>query len=161
MGILTTPEPEAQSWLGLPVFEVFEFLPGKTRAGLAYNGMKMPFTTTVEISRRKNIVTTVTTGGEGEVNEWISRGVFAVAIRGLLVNEQDDLPEELIRQLVELESVADSIEVRGRLFTIAGIDRLIIQEMSIGSVQGYQNVRSFTLGCRAEKPLEIKIRDGI
>jgi len=118
----------------------------------------LPPTTTVEFTRSKNVKKTRPNGQRGSVKELWAFHDWTVTIRGLIIGENPSVfPKGQLQQLAQFEDAADSIEVVGELFSLLGIDRLLIERPRFSQIKGKPNVIAFQLDCSSDEEFEIVI----
>jgi hypothetical protein len=154
-GLPLPPDFEGTGLLGLPVFARVDFL---APAGWARLSLLDPI---VEVGRQKNIVMTDIQGGDGTVKEFISKGDYAVTIRGILASDPTDgqharrYPTRAVQALQEVLELDEDIPVSGRLFKLFGIRNLVIRDHSWPPLPGFTNLQAYELRCVSDKPIEL------
>jgi hypothetical protein len=154
-GVPLPPDYEGTGLLGLPVFARIDFL---APAGWARLSLLDPI---VEIGRQKNILMTDLQGGDGSVKEFISKGDYAVTIRGILASDPMDgqharrYPTREVQALQEIIELDEDIPVSGRLFKLFGIKNLVIRDHSWPPLPGFTNLQAYELRCVSDKPIEL------
>jgi hypothetical protein len=157
---------EQQSYLGTPIFQPITFRGGVYQQlspqgevfDSSFNGWQLPATTTAEFKRSKDITKSRPSTAHGTTKELWAFQDWEVTIRGLILDGQPNyFPLGELRELLSWEKLVDSIEVEGDMFTYLGIERLVIESMSLGRVAGSPNVIPFQLQCVSDEPLELSI----
>jgi len=154
-GVPLPPDFEGTGLLGLPVFARVDFL---APAGWARLSLLDPI---VEIARQKNIIMTDIQGGDGTVKEFISKGDYAVTIRGILASDPmagdyaRRYPTREVQALQEVLELDEDIPVSGRLFKLFGIRNLVIRDHSWPPLPGFTNLQAYELRCVSNKPIEL------
>lgn len=154
-GLPLPPDFEGTGLLGLPVFARVDFL---APAGWPRLSLLDPI---VEIARQKNIVLTDIQGGDGTVKEFISKGDYAVTIKGILASDPtrgDEARRYPTREMQALQQVLDldeALPVSGRLFKLLGIRNLVVRDYSWPPLPGFTNLQAYELRCLSDKPIEL------
>jgi len=155
---------EEYNALGLPIFDLVTF-----RGGIydtIENGQvvpieipdrELPLTSMISCSRSKQITKSTPSGATGSVKELWAFQDWKVQIRGLIMGDDPlSFPEQEVRQIKQLETIADSIEVSSELFYILGIKRLVITQARFATKQGSPYVLPFFLSCESDEPIELQ-----
>lgn len=143
------PEDANQySKLGTPYYEKVEgdvlgrefFLP------VTIDGLKLPYCV-IRISCKKTIVETALVNRRGTVKELINAEDYNIKLRGFLIGDNDQLPDEGITQLKDLFEKNESVVFRNALSDIflTGDDKVVIKAIDFPEVKGVKNVRPFEL----------------
>lgn len=156
-------EPTSTSWMGTPILFDAKFEGGlywryKDNAELERVQMgdfTLPPATMFQFRRAKNIVKTNVLGSNGTVKEIFGFDDWIIDVRGLALDEPGRSAQEQIKELLEWEKLADSIEVVGELFSIHGIKRVAIEDWADNIVQGKPGVRAFNFQMSSDKNLEV------
>ncbi len=112
----------------------------------------------VEITRQKNIVTTVVQGRDTSIKEFINNGDFAVKVSGVLASETADYPMQKLKLLHEYLQYEGSISILNEKLNALDINELVITNYSIPPTP-FTNIQPFTFNCLSEKPVELIIND--
>lgn len=137
------------SALGTPVFCDIAF-PREGRPSLVLD------TVLVDVSMRKNIVTTPVQGRPGTVKEYISDGDYDVRIRGAVVSDgNSEYPGPLVRELHEIITRSEAIEVVADYLRQFNIYSLVVTDFSFPQREGFQNVQLFDITCLSDLPEEL------
>lgn len=146
------PESDRLSYLNTPIFGALEILPGSytqynadgTTELIEYEGIVLE-TVIVNISQRKNIVTTEVTGLDGTVKEYISKGDFQLWAYGAIVGQGQQYPEEKVRTLAAILESPEAVEIRSELLQLFGIDQMVIQAYQLNPKEGFLNTQPFNI----------------
>lgn len=147
------PKARAYSVLGTPIYEQITL---KT-SNREYTFPDWPL---IDISASKNIVTTAIKGRNGSVKEYINIDDYQVNIRGILINyESDDYPEDLVYDLHETFKLKTEMQVTSPVMNLLDIHNLVIKDIKIPEVEGYNNIQPYLLQCLSDEPIELVIKD--
>jgi hypothetical protein len=142
-------EAARKSYLGTPVFSDVAF-PRDGRPDLVLE------TVLVDVSMRKNIITTVVQGKPGTVKEYISDGDYDVRIRGILVSPGNDrYPGDQVRDLHEVLQRTEAIPVVADYLRFFDIYSLVVTGYNFNQAEGYQNIQTFEITCISDQPEEL------
>ncbi len=137
------------SALGTPVFCDIAF-PRNNKSDLVLD------TVLIDVSMRKNIVTTPVQGRPGTVKEYISDGDYEVRIRGAIVeNGTSNYPTNGVRDLHEILSRSEAIPIVADYLRQFNIYNLVVTDFSFPQREGYQNVQLFEITCLSDLPEEL------
>lgn len=168
-------EYDRMSVFDTPVFGSFAIAGGTYRVydkksgelvDRSYEEFEFPLATLIEFKRSKSIVKTPTTGGLGSVKEIYGFEDWDISIKGLCIND----PSRSCRNygtikaidqklaIIQLNEIAGSLEIDtmfygGRIFLEKGIRRLVIEDLSIGSIQGKPNIIPFEIKASSDEDL--------
>lgn len=141
--------PARFSYLGTPVFSDIVF-PREGKSDFVID------TVLVDVSMRKNIVTTVVQGRPGTVKEYVSDGDYEVRIRGAIVsNGNNNYPYNDVRDLHELLSRSEALPVVSDYLRLYNIYNLVVLSYNLPQREGFQNVQVFEIQCLSDSPEEL------
>lgn len=139
-------EAAKYSKLGTPYYEKVEgdvlgrecFLP------VTVDNLKLPYSV-VRISSKKTLVETACVNRKGSVIEQINVENYSIKLRGFLIGENNQLPDEGITALKDLYEKNESVVLRNALTDIflSGEDKVVIKSIDIPEVRAVQNVRPY------------------
>lgn len=142
-------DPARLSYLGTPVFSDVAF-PRDGKPDLVLD------TVLVDVSMRKNIVTTVVQGRPGTVKEYIADGDYEVRIRGILVsNGNNNYPGEQVRDLHQILVKSEAIPVVADFLRLYNIYNLVVMDYAFPQKEGFQNLQAFEITCLSDMPEEL------
>lgn len=142
-------EEARRSFLGTPVFSDVA-IPRDGQPDLLLE------TVLIEVSMRKNIITTTVQGRPGTVKEYISDGDYEVRIRGVLVTPGTNAyPSEQVRDLHAILRRSDAIAVVADYLRFFDIYNLVVISYTFPQSEGFQNVQAFELTCISDNPEEL------
>lgn len=132
--------------LGTPYYEKIEgdvlgrecFLPVKI------DDVKLPFST-VRINSKKTLVETACVNRKGAVIEQINVENYNIKLRGFLIGNNNELPDEGLTELKNLYEKNESVVLRNALTDIflSGEDKVVIKSIDIPEVRAVKNVRPY------------------
>jgi len=142
-----------KSWFGTPVFADVRF----NRDG--DDPIKLD-TVLVDVSQRKNIVTTAVQGRNGTVKEYVSDGDYEVRIRGAIVNTGDNrYPSAEVRDLHALLSKSEALPIVADYLRLFNIYSVVVTDYSFPQQEGFQNVQIFEITAISDTPEELVRED--
>ncbi len=142
-------DAQPTTWLGTPVFADLRFpRDGKSDIKLE--------TVLIDVSQRKNIVTTAVQGRNGTVKEYVSDGDFEVRLRGAIVKEgRNSYPTAEVRDLQELLSRPETVKIVADYLRLFNIYSGVITGYSFPQQEGFQNVQLFEINLISDTPEEL------
>lgn len=164
-----TEEVLRKSWMGTPVLDSFILDGGKymrysengSLVNFSMDDFLIPAATIVEFSRDMNVSKTKLLGSGGTVKEIYGLNDWSINIRGFCLTDKSrdkqKTADEQMQTLVLWREIADSINVTGDLFKDKGIYALVMENIQISPVQGYQDMYSFNIQASSDKPIELRI----
>lgn len=148
--------------LGQPFYGVDElgrehFLP------VNINGYLIPFAV-ISITAKKTIVSTAMPERGGSVHEIISVDDYAINIKGILINDDNNFPEKEIAAILQLFEINNSVELRSALtdiFLKGGnkaedntlqdqLHHVVIKEVKFPAVSGVEHSKPFEIDCASD-----------
>jgi len=110
----------------------------------------------VELTRTKNIVTTIVQGRDTSVDEFINNGDWQIQVTGMLATNEPRYP---IDEVVELQKFMDrnaSIEIEHEVMNKLGIYEIVIQSESLPKTPHW-NIQTYSFQAKETKPLPLII----
>jgi hypothetical protein len=136
--------------LGQPYFDVDDlgrehFMP------IRLNGWLIPFGV-VSVVPRKNVVSTGMVERTGSVHEIISVNDYSINIKGILLINENDYPEDEVRKLHEIFLINAAVELRSAKTDIflKGEDKVVITEVPLPATPGIQQAQPFEINCLSD-----------
>lgn len=160
-------EVVAQSKMGTPLFERFEFDYKASDGSTQKYIFEIPPMVDLSISKRIN-VTTINDAevdgeiiGGGEVIESWGNESWDITFRGLLVDmDNHRMPKQQIDEVVRLFKVNNVLEVRSsKLFNSVGISQIYIKSLQFNSLEGFVDTQPFTIQAKSYVPAALEITD--
>lgn len=108
---------------------------------------------TIRITSKKTIIRTPVSERTGTVKEQFNVGDYIFTIKGVLIGEKRNFPDEKILQLKELYETTDSVELHNALTELfmTGSRRIAIESLEFPEVQGgSKHHRPFVLTCESD-----------
>jgi hypothetical protein len=154
-------EAQATSFLGTPVLDYVEFPAGKyidlEGAEISYSGFRLD-AVLVEVNLPKNIVKTPIQGLNGTVKEYISDGDYEISIRGVINNQQNQIPLDDLTSVRYIFNAPVAIDITSQLLNeIFDIDKIVVTDYSINQIEGYRN--QLAINIRAISDFDIELED--
>lgn len=120
------------------------------------NELFLPYAT-VNITTSKNIVRTKLVNRKGSVKEHISLGDYMFTIRGILINREQDLPEDELAALKDIYDTRIPISIINPVtdFYLDADDKVIIKSLTLPPMTGVANAQAFVLDCETDSNLEL------
>lgn len=115
----------------------------------------------VEIRSSKKIVETDIDGQDGTFKQLYSLGDYQITIRGVAVDENYDnenYPDELVRQLRTINELKHHLEVSGPLFTIFNIKYITIQGFDLVPNPGEQSMAPYEFKVSSDKEYKLVLK---
>ena len=146
----TSVEETRKSYLGTPVFSDLNF-PGPEEGDDV-----ILETVLIDVSQRKNIVTTPVAGRNGTVKEYISDGDYEVRIRGVLVTPGTSAyPYDQVRALHDRLRQPEALDIICDYLRFFDIYKLVVTEFNFPQNEGFQNVQAYEITCISDLPEEL------
>ena len=120
-----------------------------------FDDFQLPFTSTLEITREKVVVMTDLRGGKGTFKEYIGQSDAKVIIRGILIADEQNRPEQGIRQLSNLEDVPKALSVVCDYLTWVNVSYLVIKRLTFPELKGRPGMQPFQLECISDQPIDL------
>lgn len=140
----------SSSKLGQPFYDTDEFgreffLP------VRLDGYLVPFAV-MAVTSKKTIVSTPLPERGGTVKELISIDDYVISIKGVLVNDDGNYPDEQIAAVQAIFLKNASVELRSALSDIflTGEHRVVIREIKWPAVSGIEHVKPFEIDCESD-----------
>lgn len=156
-------EETIMSYLGTPVLFPIKFKAGNYQA--YDNGeivtrdvadWQLPFSTVVEFNRSKISSRTMIGGGKGTVKETYGLDDWQIRIRGIMINPDDNqLPEDDIRRMLEFDELADVVAVEGKMFELLGIYQIALDTLALPAMEGFPWAKAFEWRAYSDEPTEL------
>ena len=158
-GILTNASPTTRygtdlykkDKYGVSCFAPVTLKYGNTEVFLPYS--------TVSVTTSKTIVRTKLINRKGSVKEHISGGDYIITIRGVLINREQELPEDEIEQIKELYNTQEPIGLINAItdFFLDADDKVIVRSLTLPEMIGMGEAQAFTLDCETDSNLDLII----
>lgn len=145
-----------QSFYGVDALGREHFLP------VRINDYLVPFAV-ISINAKKTIVSTPMPERGGSVHEIISVDDYAINIKGILINDDNNFPEKEIANIHKLFEVNNSVELRSALtdiFLRGGnrtseqlndlLHQVVIKQVNYPAVSGVEHAKPFEIVCESD-----------
>lgn len=144
-----------KSLFGLPVWDIVTLKYSKN-----INVQLILNIALVEVTQKRNIITTSVAGLDGTIKEYISDGDCDITIKAKLVGDAADFyPGDLVNQVNTICSIKDSVEVYSTILNdYMGINNVVITDYSFSQLEeGARNVQEVTITCISDNPQNYSI----
>lgn len=158
------------SVFGTPVFGSFTIAGGSYKVydrmngqlvDKRYNEFEFPLATLIEFRRSKVITKTPTVGGAGSVKEIYGMDDWSISIKGICMddpsrsNSRTAIGQKI--SIIALDEIAGSLEIdsmnAGSIFLEKNINRIVIEDVSIGAIQGKPNMIPFEITASSDEDI--------
>jgi hypothetical protein len=116
----------------------------------------------ISITSRKTIIETPLTERRGTVKELINIQDYEIVIRGFIIGNQDDFPENDIATLRTIYEQNTSLSMQCPLTDIfllrpdrSGSDNVVIREIKFPTITGVKNIRPYELHMVSDEPFNL------
>lgn len=116
----------------------------------------------IQVTSKKNIVETPLVERQGTVKELISIEDWEISIRGLIIDPNNQYPEDDIKKLVDLFYRNEAVEIENAITDIMlkraerkGNNMVVINELNFPEVRGVMNVRPYELKLVSDTPFDL------
>lgn len=141
-------EANKYSALGTPYYEKIkgDFMGRECFLPVTIDGLKLPYST-IRINSKKTIIETSLINRKGSIIEQINIESYKIRLRGFLIGQNNQLPDEDITALKDLYEKNESVVLRNALSDIflSADDKVVVRSIEIPEVRAVQNVRPFEL----------------
>lgn len=138
------------------LFGVEHFLP------VTINDVLIPYAV-LGMTWKKKIVTTDMPERGGSVKEMISIDDYEFNLKGILISEDNNMPEDQIRNLFDLFQVNKSVTMRSVLSDIVlsgeNQHRVVIKSIKWPPVSGIEHAKPFEMEMESDMVLELELKD--
>lgn len=123
------------------------------------NDVLVPFAV-MSMNWKKTIVSTPMPERGGSVHELISVDDYTFNVKGLLVNEEGNFPEQGIIDLHKLFQVNKSVRMQSALSAIVlkGDELVIIKEVKWPHTPGVEHVKAFEIELESDQIFELELK---
>ena len=120
---------------------------------------ELPAVTLSSFSRAKNISETELTAGYGSVDEMFGFQDYKIEIKGLCMAEKSHphakQAMDQLKRLREFESVGEAIPVVSDIYSLLGINAIVIKDLSLEQLAGRPGVIPFRITAKSSTPKEL------
>ena len=125
------------------------------------NGLLIPFAV-ISMTWKKTFVTTSMPERGGSVHELISIDDYVFNVKGLLVNEENEFPEDDIIKLHDLFKINASVRMESALSAIVlkgdFDEKVIIKEVKWPATAGVEHIKAFEIDCESDQIFDLEIK---
>lgn len=112
----------------------------------------------LSLRRAKNLVITPLDNSDIEVVERYSTEPYQITFKGLLIDmEEHNFPLDKLETLNRIFEVNSIWKVSSEILAAVGVDSIIIQDVNIEFVEGYEDTIAYTFVARATKSIEYQL----
>lgn len=112
----------------------------------------------LSLRRAKNLVITPLDNSDIEVVERYSTEPYQITFRGLLIDMEDhNFPLDKLETINKIFEVNSTWKVSSEILAAVGVDSIIIQDINIEFVEGYEDTIAYTFVARATKSIEYQL----
>lgn len=112
----------------------------------------------LSLNRKKNLVITPLDNSDIEVIERYSTEPYQITFKGLLIDmEEHQFPLNKLETLNKIFEVNSIWKVSSEILAAVGVDSIIIQDINIEFVEGYEDTIAYTFAARATKSIEYQL----
>ena len=122
------------------------------------NEFQLPIEPMIQIDVVKNIVRTPIAGDDGTVKELIGMQDFRISIRGVLIGDDGNYPEELLRKL-RAAFEGDEAKVTCKLLSYFNINQIVMEALRLPALEGYEDMQPFEIEAWSDKDWELILRE--
>lgn len=127
---------------------------------LTINGIDLPNEPLITLSGKNEIIRTRISGNtqRGSVKELIGEDDYVITVKGFAVNmDSDDYPEAEMRKLRQLKEFKGHMEVISPLLALFNINHVVLEDIQVPGVEGYQAIQGYELKLYSDDPYELEI----
>lgn len=112
----------------------------------------------LSLNRKKNLVITPLDNSDIEVIERYSTEPYQITLKGLMIDMEDhNFPLAKLETLNKIFEVNSIWKVSSQILAAVGVGSIIIQDISIDFVEGYEDTIAYSLVARATKSIEYQL----
>ncbi|WP_165020135.1 DUF6046 domain-containing protein [Dysgonomonas sp. ZJ279] len=112
----------------------------------------------LSLRRAKNLIITPLDNSDIEVIERYSTEPYQITFKGLLIDMEDhNFPLDKLETLNKIFEVNSIWKVSSEILAAVGVDSIIIQDINIEFVEGYEDTIAYTFVARATKSIEYQL----
>ncbi|NNV54525.1 DUF6046 domain-containing protein [Limnovirga soli] len=115
-----------------------------------------------DVAMTRNIVKTTINGRNGTVKEYISNGDYIVTLRGAFSSTfTRTYPKAQVEQLVKLCELPEPLKVVSEYLLLFNIHNLVVEDYSMGQIEGTPNLQRFEIKCSSDEPLILRKKQNV
>lgn len=112
----------------------------------------------VELSRQKNIISTVIQGRDTSVDEFINNGDWQISISGVLCQNQASYPLDLVNDFNEFMELNRSLTITHEVLTELDILEVVVLSYQLAQTP-YINWQRYSITAKSTKPVVLRIQE--
>ncbi len=114
----------------------------------------------IRITNRKTIVETALVGRVGTVKELIGQEDYKINIKGIIITENNNYPEEQIQKIHALYKQNKSLTINSALTNIILTNEMsvVITDLTWPEVSGVQNVKTYEMNLLSDIPFNLILK---
>lgn len=137
---------------GMPLFQPLTFVGQGDLESLLLESAVL------ELSRTKNIISTVIQGRDTTVDEWINNGDWQMSVSGIICANEARYPLESVLEFEKFMDLNKSIKVEHEIMNALGIYEIVILSEKLSRTPSI-NLQTYSFTAKATKPLPLIIED--
>ncbi len=126
---------------------------------LTLNDFKLSIEPIIQIDGGNRLIETPMTGNDGEVIEMVSRIGYQISIRGVLIGNGDEYPEEELRKLRTVLESKEAINVTCKLLSYFNINKIAIRRVKYHGNEATESMQPYEIEAVQDKDWELIIRE--
>ncbi len=134
-------------WASAGVYKVYNY--ESRLINKEFGDFEFPIASIIDFSRQKNIIKTPTIGSVGTVKEIYGLEDWKINIRGICMDDNSRKSQNTMKEqefsLMQLNEIAGSIQVKGRIFEQKHITRMTIEALHFTPIQGNPNIMQYEI----------------
>ena len=113
--------------------------------------------TIISISNREHIVETPLVNRQGNVKEQIQTEDWIISIKGMIVNDSNDYPDDAVKDLKDMMSHQNVLDIENVLTAIclAENEKVVKRSFHLPEMRGIQNAQAFEIELISDIPFEL------
>ena len=113
--------------------------------------------TIISLSNREHIVETPLVNRQGNVKEQIQTEDWIISIKGMIVNDSNDYPDDAVKKLKDMMSLQSMLDIETVLTAIclAENERVVKRSFHLPEMRGIQNAQAFEIELISDIPFEL------
>lgn len=122
-------------------------------------GVKLSYPV-LSYSSTKKIIETELTERRGSAKQLVNIGDWDIMIKGIIINKDNEYPEQQVRELMELHERKESLVIGSVITDLLLIrgdsqDRVVIKRLSFPEVRGVRNARAYEMELVSDQEFDL------
>jgi hypothetical protein len=157
--VLDTDPVESPAGLGIPVWMSLSMqTPSYTYANKSYPAASISIPCTIVAAYRvKNIVETVIYGRDGTVKELTSRGDWKITVDGILCNDDNKYPYDLVNNLKSVDDYPLAFKITHRILNKIGVTHIVTNRLEWIVTPGEINSQAFRWELTSDEAYQLQL----